>query len=70
MTTDHRAGEDVSDSRAFVEGATYSYLSTSSMRTVTWTRDAQGVWTCDDGRPMTADDEYVAEQMALDEADL
>lgn len=50
----------------FVQGDTYSYFSTVHLRDVTWTRDDQGVWTCDDGRPMAADDEYVARQMALD----
>ena len=48
----------------FVEGDTYSYLSTSSLTVVTWTRDGQGVWRCDDGREMTGNDEEMAQQMA------
>lgn len=39
-------------------GDTFAYLSAHG-RTVTWTRDTNGVWTADDGRGMTATDEDV-----------
>lgn len=41
---------------AFAAGDTYSYRSTSTLEVVTWTRDDQGVWTCDDGREATVTD--------------
>ena len=55
MTATERA-----DVPGYEQGSTFSYLSTSSMTVVTWTRDDKGVWTCDDGREFVASDADVA----------
>lgn len=51
----------------FTEGDTYSYLSSSSLTIVTWTRDKDGVWRCDDGRDYTVNDYEVRAAMEDDQ---
>lgn len=46
----------------FQPGDTYSYESTTSERTVTWTRDEAGLWHADDDRGVAASDADIARQ--------